>query len=71
MMRPIFRSAFRQPVLRRPVATTRSFATATKEPVFTWEDPLATNNLLSDEELAIAETAERYCQERMAPRVLR
>ena len=39
--------------------------------VFNWEDPLASNNLLTEEELAIAETAERYCQERMLPRVLR
>lgn len=37
---------------------------------FDWKDPLAANNLFTDEELAIAETAESYCQERMLPRVL-
>lgn len=38
--------------------------------VFDWKDPLGSNNLYTDEELAIAETAEQYCQERMLPRVL-
>ena len=70
-MRPFLRCALRQPVLRRPAVSTRSFATAQNGPAFNWEDPLAANNLLTEEELAIAETAERYCQERMAPRVLR
>ncbi|KAK8236610.1 glutaryl-CoA dehydrogenase-like protein [Phyllosticta capitalensis] len=37
---------------------------------FDWKDPLGANNLLTEEELAIAETAESYCQERMLPRVL-
>lgn len=37
---------------------------------FDWKDPLGSNNLFTDEELAIAETAESYCQERMLPRVL-
>ncbi|ORY60805.1 acyl-CoA dehydrogenase/oxidase [Pseudomassariella vexata] len=60
----------------RPVATTlrlarpkRSYA-STAGPMFDWEDPLATKTLLTEEELAISETAERYCQERMLPRVL-
>ena len=44
-------------------------AHATPQP-FNWEDPLATANLFTEEELAIAETAESYCQERMLPRVL-
>lgn len=48
----------------------RSFASAPKT-TFDWQDPLASKNLLTEEELAIAETAERYCQERMMPRVLR
>jgi glutaryl-CoA dehydrogenase len=38
---------------------------------FKWEDPLGAESLLTDEELAISETAESYCQERMLPRVLR
>ncbi|KAG5997608.1 hypothetical protein E4U43_002596 [Claviceps pusilla] len=52
----------------RPVAV-RCYASAPKM-AFDWQDPLASKNLLTEEELAIAETAERYCQERMLPRVL-
>jgi len=37
---------------------------------FDWKDPLGSNNLFTEEELAIAETAESYCQERLLPRVL-
>jgi len=37
---------------------------------FDWEDPLNLNNLLTEEEQAISETARSYCQERMLPRVL-
>ncbi|KAF2711469.1 glutaryl-CoA dehydrogenase mitochondrial precursor [Pleomassaria siparia CBS 279.74] len=37
---------------------------------FDWKDPLGSNNTLTEDELAIAETAESYCQERMLPRVL-
>ncbi|KAL8404402.1 hypothetical protein RB594_009304 [Gaeumannomyces avenae] len=37
---------------------------------FDWQDPLASKSLFTDEEIAISETAERYCQERLAPRVL-
>lgn len=37
---------------------------------FDWKDPLGANGLYTEEELAIAETAESYCQERMLPRVL-
>lgn len=37
---------------------------------FDWKDPLGAQNLWTDEEIAIAETAEEYCQERMLPRVL-
>ncbi|KAH0538502.1 hypothetical protein FGG08_004889 [Glutinoglossum americanum] len=38
--------------------------------VFNWLDPLASNKLFTQEELAIQETANAYCQERMLPRVL-
>lgn len=38
--------------------------------VFDWKDPLGSSNLFTEDELAIAETAEQYCQERMLPRVL-
>jgi len=37
---------------------------------FDWKDPLGAANMFTEEELAIAETAESYCQERMLPRVL-
>lgn len=37
---------------------------------FDWQDPLKANDLLTEEEQAISETAESYCQERMLPRVL-
>lgn len=37
---------------------------------FDWTDPLNANNLFTEEELAISETAESYCQERLLPRVL-
>ncbi|RYC64518.1 hypothetical protein CHU98_g1705 [Xylaria longipes] len=48
----------------------RSYAASASGPAFDWQDPLASNNLLTEEELAIAETAERYCQEQLLPRVL-
>ncbi|PTB77641.1 hypothetical protein M440DRAFT_1390917 [Trichoderma longibrachiatum ATCC 18648] len=48
----------------RRAAAARSYAT------FNWEDPLNAKNLFTEDELAIAETAERYCQERLQPRVL-
>ncbi|PHH86187.1 hypothetical protein CDD83_10598 [Cordyceps sp. RAO-2017] len=55
----------------RPAAATRGFASASgKTSAFAWEDPLASRSLLTEEELAIEETAERYCQERLLPRVL-
>lgn len=38
--------------------------------VFNWEDPLDSNSLFIEEELAIQDTAKSYCQERMLPRVL-
>ena len=37
---------------------------------FHWEDPLASNTLLTDEEIAIQDTARSYCQEKLAPGVL-
>jgi glutaryl-CoA dehydrogenase len=37
---------------------------------FHWEDPLASNTLLTEEEIAIQDTARSYCQEKLAPRVL-
>ncbi|EDN04240.1 glutaryl-CoA dehydrogenase [Histoplasma capsulatum] len=37
---------------------------------FNWQDPLATTHLYTQDELAIQETARKYCQEKLAPRVL-
>ncbi|KAK3990857.1 putative mitochondrial glutaryl-CoA dehydrogenase precursor [Cladorrhinum sp. PSN332] len=54
----------------RPVLCSRSYASTASTVKFDWEDPLGSKNLLTEEELAISETAERYCQEQLAPRVL-
>lgn len=61
--------------IRRPLANTARNHVITKRyahaPVaFNWEDPLGTANLFTEEEVAIQETANSYCQERMLPRVL-
>ncbi|KAK1995162.1 acyl-CoA dehydrogenase domain-containing protein [Colletotrichum falcatum] len=56
--------------LAAPAAAARTFASAPDGPVFNWGDPLNSKNLLTEDELAISETAERYCQERLLPRVL-
>ena len=37
---------------------------------FKWDDPLNSATLFTEEELAIQETANSYCQERMLPRIL-
>ncbi|KAK4218379.1 hypothetical protein QBC37DRAFT_437342 [Rhypophila decipiens] len=49
---------------------TRSYASTSPISQFDWEDPLGSKGLLTEEELAISETAERYCQEQLLPRVL-
>jgi glutaryl-CoA dehydrogenase len=43
---------------------------ASSSAVFDWKDPLGSTNLYTEEELAIAETAEAYSQEQLLPRVL-
>ncbi|KAK0649367.1 mitochondrial glutaryl-CoA dehydrogenase-like protein [Cercophora newfieldiana] len=50
-------------------ANVRGFAAAAATS-FDWEDPLLAKTLLTEEEVAVGETAERYCQERLLPRVL-
>lgn len=52
----------------RLAATSRRYAHSPA--AFDWKDPLGASNLWTEEELAIAETAEEYCQEKMLPRVL-
>ncbi|KAI0122698.1 putative glutaryl-CoA dehydrogenase [Daldinia grandis] len=71
MFRPVI-SRISRPLAvpaRQCQAFNRSYASASKSS-FDWEDPLASKGLLTEEELAISETAERYCQERLLPRVL-
>ncbi|KAM0525663.1 hypothetical protein ACHAPE_000374 [Trichoderma viride] len=68
MLRQSLRAFARNAASARPIAA-RSYATGAG-PAFDWQDPLNAKNLFTEEELAIAETAERYCQERLQPRVL-
>ncbi|KEZ44070.1 Glutaryl-CoA dehydrogenase, mitochondrial [Scedosporium apiospermum] len=58
--------------LRSRVAfgVSRPMSTAADQAVFNWEDPLAAKAFLTEEEIAVAETAEKYCQELLLPRVL-
>lgn len=37
---------------------------------FNWEDPLAASELYTEEELAVQDTARKFSQERLLPRVL-
>lgn len=64
--------ALQRPFRYGPAYGARSYA-AGAAPVsqFDWADPLGSKNLLTAEELAVSETAERYCQEQLLPRVLR
>ncbi|KAF5348649.1 hypothetical protein D9758_006769 [Tetrapyrgos nigripes] len=38
---------------------------------FNWEDPLNLESLLTEEEIAIRDSAHQYCQENLAPRVIK
>jgi hypothetical protein len=72
MYRPIIPSLAAKQLstaLRPGAVRASAFAHSTPQS-FNWEDPLGSQNLLTEEELAVAETAESYCQERMLPRVL-
>ncbi|KAK0611481.1 acyl-CoA dehydrogenase/oxidase [Immersiella caudata] len=62
---------FPRSLLHAPLRRTTSIRTyASATPQFDWQDPLLSKTLLTSEEIAIGETAERYCQERLLPRVL-
>ncbi|GAA0358482.1 acyl-CoA dehydrogenase [Bowmanella denitrificans] len=39
-------------------------------PAFNWQDPLALDSLLSEEERMVRDSAHQYCQEQLQPRVL-
>jgi glutaryl-CoA dehydrogenase len=72
MSRLLCRQFPRQVLLRaRPAQGFRSYASTSPISQFNWEDPLGSKNLLTEEEQAISETAERYCQDQLLPRVLR
>ncbi|MBI5825248.1 MAG: acyl-CoA dehydrogenase [Chloroflexi bacterium] len=40
------------------------------KPTFKWDDPFLLNDQLSDEERMIRDTARRYCQDKLMPRIL-
>lgn len=66
MNRSLLRSALRS-LQTRPTSAGRRYASSA---VFNWEDPLASAELLTEEELAIQDTARQYCQDKLMPRVL-
>jgi glutaryl-CoA dehydrogenase len=70
MYRSVIRASARQLATAARPAAARGYASTASQP-FDWEDPLGSHNLFTEEELAIRDTAEAYCQERMLPRVLR
>lgn len=70
MYRSLIRTSARQLASAARPGMVRSYASTTSQP-FDWEDPLGSHNLFTEEEIAIRDTAEAYCQERMLPRVLR
>lgn len=71
MYRPLARNTAKQLAASARLGATRSYAAHAAPQPFNWEDPLNAKSLLTEEEIAISETAEGYCQERMLPRVLR
>ena len=71
MSRILYKACSHRALFRALPARARSYATGAPAAQFDWEDPLVSKSLLTEDELAISETAERYCQERLLPRVLR
>jgi len=73
MFRPICRQASRQASFstRQPLVPLHVRRLASSTSTFNWEDPLLSQNLFTEEEIDIAQTAESYCQEKLQPRVLR
>ncbi|KFY10298.1 hypothetical protein V491_07727 [Pseudogymnoascus sp. VKM F-3775] len=69
MFKPLVRFSGKQlAAAARP--SVRSYATPAAATKYQWTDPLGSQNLLTEEELAVSETAESYCQEQLMPRVL-
>ncbi|ODN98111.1 hypothetical protein I350_07753 [Cryptococcus amylolentus CBS 6273] len=61
-----------RPALRtvRPIALSATRGMASKFVKYDWEDPLDLKSLLTEEEIAIHETAKAYAQENLLPRVV-
>lgn len=55
---------------RQPLTSLAQSTRCASTVAFDWQDPLNLASQLTEEELAIHETANSYCQERMLPRVL-
>ncbi|KAL5120939.1 hypothetical protein ACEQ8H_001127 [Pleosporales sp. CAS-2024a] len=68
MFRPLCRHAVKQ--LNGPARAVIGKRSLHAPVSFDWTDPLDAKSRFTEEELAISETAESYCQERMLPRVL-
>lgn len=51
-----------------PAVSRRAYSTPAAT-TFDWQDPLSSKSLLTEEEISISETAERYCQEQLLPRL--
>ena len=66
----MIRNALRRQQLNAARVPTITKRLAHAPVAFNWEDPLGSASLFTEEELAIQETANSYCQERMLPRVL-
>ncbi|CAD6504925.1 BgTH12-00424 [Blumeria graminis f. sp. triticale] len=52
------------------ISTAKNYSQHVTKPRFKWDDPLNIQAFLTEEEIAIQQTAESYCQERLSPRVL-
>lgn len=72
MFKGVIRNASKQAVnsSRPSNISLNSRRWASSKAIYNWEDPLASQNLFTEEEIDIAKTAEDYCQEQLQPRVL-
>lgn len=59
------RTALRTATTTRPAI----FLRAAHQSAFDWEDPLLLREQLTEDEIAIQQTAKDYCQEKLFPRV--
>lgn len=57
-------------ILRLSNGQMRRYHQAGNKPVFHWEDPLDLESQLSEDEIAIRDTARDFCREYLAPRVI-